>query len=844
MSPASKHGAAGWIVDLAALAKLPLVAGALALAVLVHAHWAWRAALRRAAVVDGADPGALLAAYPLRQVCGDTASAFANCDTLTSATAIVLIAGAIVGGLVAVAAASTAMLRRAGRDRDRLAAAASAALTMTTLVAAALLIASAVTVHLAATAYAPRIAGGIRMVFWIVCVIGLVRLVKAVMAGADADMPSTLDAVRLEPADAPRLHAVIGEVAARLRVPPPDHVVASMDGGCFVGAGPFVCSGEHLYGVTLHLAIPWCLRLSPDELRAVIAHELAHVEAGDLDWFAPFVPVLDRAARVHAALALPPASSAVQAFGLAVTHALYPLRHEQEARADRTAARLAGTQAAASAMIKVALACGLPADAEAERVTAIGGDPAVALTDAARSLEAGAWTLADDAPDVERRARAAAVAGLPAPAPRKRWFQPDIPLTELATTVALVAVGGLGVWLAPSQPAPRPAPAAVRVAETRDDAVLPDTAATLDHLRAGRLEAVEATLVDAVRLARISPLDELVSEVAFRAFEIADPAIGPRLDEWVAHRPASAVALLARAHYRSARAWEARGGAYRVSPAQRAEMHRLFALATADARAALRIDGALVEADIALLQMAPVVGDCDAVAAAGLAKRPTSYRLRSLYLHCMLPRWHGSYRDMRAFALAALRHADANPRLAALGGRLDWDAGRRASEAGDDDLALAYYTRALAYGPEAQVYRARADVHAQREDHAAALGDLDAALRLRPDDADMVRRLASTLAMAGRLEDAAEAALRAARLDPGMEGLPHTRRLVAHRLVLEGDARLRRHDDAAALRLLQPVLLLEPRNQAACSRVAYLLRQSGRPGDAEAVSRDCAAAPR
>jgi Zn-dependent protease with chaperone function/tetratricopeptide (TPR) repeat protein len=761
-----------------------------------------------------------------------------------AATAVLLITAAIIAGLIVVAGVSTMLLRRAGRDRDRLVAAASTALTTATAFATVTFIASAFAVHLAAMAYGPRVGGGIRTVIWLVCVIGLVRLVRAILTRPETEAPVVLDGVRLEPHDAPRLFAVIDDVAAQLGVPRPDHVVAAIDGGCFVGAGPFVCGGEHLYGVTLHLTIPWCRSLSPNELRSVIAHELAHVEAGDLDWSAPFASVLDRAARVHAALVSPPASSVVAAFGLALARTLDPVRQAQELRADRTAVRLAGAPAAASAMIKVARACGLPAEAESERVSAIGVDPKAAAVDAARALEAGAWTLADDAPDLERRAREAAAAGRPAPPPPKRWYQPDIPLAELGPAVAVLAVAGLGAWFSPRRPAPRPAPPAVRVVPTRGAEALPDTIALLDELRAGRVEAVEAGLADAVRRARTSPLDELVSETAFRAFDVADRQIEPRLDEWVARRPGSAVAVLARARYRSGRAWEARGGAYRVSAAQRAEMHRLFALATSDARAALRLDPDLVEADIALLQMAPVIGDCDAVAAAGLAKRPASYRLRSLYLHCLLPRWHGSYRDMRAFALATLRRADANPRLVALGGLLDWDAGRRASEGGDDDLALAYYARALAYGPEARAFEARAIANSRREDYPHALDDLDAALHLRPDDADLVRHRAFVLATMGRLEDAAEAVRRAEHLDPDLAGLARVRRFVAHRLVVEGDARLQRGDDARALQLLQPVLLLEPNNQAACARVAHLMQRSGRGVEADAVSRDCGAVPR
>jgi tetratricopeptide (TPR) repeat protein len=182
---------------------------------------------------------------------------------------------------------------------------------------------------------------------------------------------------------------------------------------------------------------------------------------------------------------------------------------------------------------------------------------------------------------------------------------------------------------------------------------------------------------------------------------------------------------------------------------------------------------------------------CDKAAHRGLARAPASYRLRRLYLYALLPRWGGSYRDMRAFALASLPHADRNPRLHALGGFVDWDLGQLAAERGDDSVAFQYHERALAYGPEVDFRRARSYLEMRHKAYGGALVEIDAALSLRPDDAELVCRRAVLLAAVGRADEAATVLARAEQLDPAQPRLGEDRAYIARVAAGSGSTRPR-----------------------------------------------------
>ncbi len=150
--------------------------------------------------------------------------------------------------------------------------------------------------------------------------------------------------------DAPLLFSAVTEVARRLGVKPPGQVRLTY----------LPCCGVVAWGRSqaLILGLPLLRVLTQSELRAVLAHELAHLAKGDATRSARstrFIEglrqALDRAeGREHGPLGL-----WARVCCRVSTRLIGPVARGQEARADRSAAAIAGGSAAASALVKVAL---------------------------------------------------------------------------------------------------------------------------------------------------------------------------------------------------------------------------------------------------------------------------------------------------------------------------------------------------------------------------------------------------------------------------------------------------------------------------------------------------------
>jgi len=174
--------------------------------------------------------------------------------------------------------------------------------------------------------------------------LGGVRVVQETR-DPDADLGPVL--VRL---DAPTLFQEVNGVARRLGVRPPDQVRLAY----------LPCCGVVAWRRTriLLLGLPLLQVLTTAELRAVLAHELAHLARGDVAHSAGasrFVEALGQAiGRAEGGLRGPLGLWA-RACWRAARRLDTPIARGQEARADRTAAAIAGGNAAASALVKVAL---------------------------------------------------------------------------------------------------------------------------------------------------------------------------------------------------------------------------------------------------------------------------------------------------------------------------------------------------------------------------------------------------------------------------------------------------------------------------------------------------------
>ena len=151
-------------------------------------------------------------------------------------------------------------------------------------------------------------------------------------------------------ADAPGLFSAVRDVARRLGARPPEQVRLSYLPCCGVTAWR--------RSRALMIGLPLLHVLTVAELRAILAHELAHLARGDATRSARsirFVHGLGRAidgASGRSRGLLGWWARSCQGAGLAL---LKPIAMGQEARADRLAAAIAGGDAAASALVKVAI---------------------------------------------------------------------------------------------------------------------------------------------------------------------------------------------------------------------------------------------------------------------------------------------------------------------------------------------------------------------------------------------------------------------------------------------------------------------------------------------------------
>ena len=161
----------------------------------------------------------------------------------------------------------------------------------------------------------------------------------------DADLGPMLARV-----DAPPLFAAVDEVARRLGVKSPGQIRLTYLPCCGVVAWE--------RSRALILGLPLLRVLTHAELRAILAHELAHLARGDATRAARsarFVEGLGQALERNAERLRGPLGWLARVCHLWSARLLGPIARGQEARADRFAAAIAGGSAAASALVKVAL---------------------------------------------------------------------------------------------------------------------------------------------------------------------------------------------------------------------------------------------------------------------------------------------------------------------------------------------------------------------------------------------------------------------------------------------------------------------------------------------------------
>jgi len=150
--------------------------------------------------------------------------------------------------------------------------------------------------------------------------------------------------------DAPLLFTTIATVGRRLGVKPPGQVRLTY----------LPCCGVVAWGRSraLLIGLPLFRVLTQGELRAIVAHELAHLARGDATRAARsarFVEALEQAVQRNGKRVRGPLGAWARFCLREASRLIEPVARGQEARADRCAASIAGGSTAASALVKVAV---------------------------------------------------------------------------------------------------------------------------------------------------------------------------------------------------------------------------------------------------------------------------------------------------------------------------------------------------------------------------------------------------------------------------------------------------------------------------------------------------------
>ncbi len=159
-------------------------------------------------------------------------------------------------------------------------------------------------------------------------------------------------------ADAPLLWHRIRHMAARLKIAPPDQIVAGIDTNFFVIEAPLTVGNKQLKGRSLFVSIPLLRVLSMHEADAVLGHEMAHFRGGDTRASAQLGPKLNQYDSYVQGLRDGGFTMVVyyfmQLYRMVFQVALSRDSRAREFKADRTAAKLVSPQAISQSLVKIA----------------------------------------------------------------------------------------------------------------------------------------------------------------------------------------------------------------------------------------------------------------------------------------------------------------------------------------------------------------------------------------------------------------------------------------------------------------------------------------------------------
>ena len=260
---------------------------------------------------------------------------------------------------------------------------------------------------------------------------------------------------------------------------------------------------------------------------------------------------------------------------------------------------------------------------------------------------------------------------------------------------------------------------------------------------------------------------------AFDAFSRDEPALLESIDAWIAARPRSAHARVARANYHFATAWRRRGTRHvpDTPPENLSGMREFSEKALVDINAALERDSTHLVAYRLLIGVTRLFGQHDVASQAlvrGLSFHRGSYLLYRSFIVMLWPRWGGSEEAMVTFGSRAAGDAGDNPRLATLRGAVHESRANDSTSDGNHAGAVRELNKALAFGPERHYLIERGTAYFRLGAYQFAFHDLRAAVMEQSQNKDALEYYGRTLV---EIAAVARPAIRGTILDRAIETL-------------------------------------------------------------------------
>lgn len=233
--------------------------------------------------------------------------------------------------------------------------------------------------------------------------------------------------------------------------------------------------------------------------------------------------------------------------------------------------------------------------------------------------------------------------------------------------------------------------------------------------------------------------DKIVAE-AFISFSNSDPELEGKFARWIAIKPDSYAAHLARGIYYVNLGFLSRGGKFRSeTPEDRfAGMREYFESAAVDLEKTLALNPRLTVGYRHLMRISMASGLKETTKALfdkALAVDLASYAAWNGYLFTLQPKWGGSMIDLGAAVREMEKQYARNPELKALAGYMPYTYGDAAEREDKNALALDYYSRAIDFGGSLFLMD-RGTLHYRIKSYDAALQDFNRVLEVWPHHSD------------------------------------------------------------------------------------------------------------